>query len=53
MQQAKVLKEQVDATRHKEVVLKARVPPQIDESFTITIEIDGKLANMHGIHTQM
>jgi len=43
MQQAKALKEQVDAVRHKEAVLKTCIHPWIDEAFTITIDIEGKL----------
>lgn len=53
MQHAKALKEQVDATRHKEVVLKARVQPWIDEAFAITAKIEGKLAHMQGMHVLM
>jgi uncharacterized coiled-coil DUF342 family protein len=53
MQQAKALKEQVDAARHKEAVLKARVQPWIDEAFTITTTIEGKLAQMQGTQEQM
>lgn len=46
MQQAKVLKDQVDAGRHKESVLKAHIQPWIDEPFTITANIEGKLVNI-------
>lgn len=53
MQQAKALKEQVDATRQKEAVLKARVQPWIDETFTITVDIEGNLAQIQGMHVQM
>jgi hypothetical protein len=53
MQQAKALTEQVDAPRNNEVVLKARVQPWIGEAFTITAAIEGKLANMRGVHIQM
>ena len=49
MQQAKALKEQVDAARHKEVVLKASVQP-FDEAFMITAQIEGKLAHIQGMH---
>jgi len=44
MQQARALKEQVDARRQKEALVKARVQPWIDEAFTITADIEGKLA---------
>lgn len=53
MQQAKALKEQVDAARHKEVVLKARIQHWIDEAFTITTKIEGKLAQMQGMNALM
>jgi len=43
MQQAKALKEQVDAACHKEVVLKVCIQPWIDETFTTTVNIEGKL----------
>ena len=49
MQQAKAMKEQVNATQHKEAVLKARVQPWIDKAFTIKAEIEGKLTHMEGI----
>ena len=50
MQQAKALKEQVDAARQKEIVLKARVQPWIDEAFLITTDIERKLAQMKVMH---
>jgi len=53
MQQAKALKEQVDAARHKETVLKACMQPWIDEAFTTTIDIEGRLAQIQGMHAQM
>jgi len=43
MQQEKAVKEHVDVARHKEVVLKARVQPWIDEAFFITASIEAKL----------
>jgi len=46
MQQAKALKEQVDATRHKEVVLKAYLKPWIDEAYTITTSIEANLVQL-------
>jgi len=42
MQQAKALKEHVDASRHKEE-LKACVHAWIDETFTIIASIEGEL----------
>ena len=41
-----MLKEQVDAARQKEALLKERVQPWIDEAFTITAEIEGKLLEL-------
>ena len=46
MQEAKALKEQVDVTRHKEAVLKVHLQPWIDEAYTITTSIEGKLAEL-------
>ena len=46
MQEAKVLKEQVDATRHKETVLKVRLQPWINEAYTITTSIEAKIAQL-------
>ena len=40
------MKEQVDAAHHKEVVLKARLKPWLDEAYMIMITIEGKLANL-------
>lgn len=48
MQQAKVLKAQVDATQHKEAVLKVCIQLWIDEAFTIIAAIEGKLTQMQG-----
>ena len=53
MQQAKALKEQVDMVGHKETILKAHVQPWIDEAFTITENIEGKLTHIQGMHAQM
>lgn len=50
LQQAKALKEQVDATRQKEVVFKSHVQPWIDEAFLITVAIKGKLTQMKVLH---
>jgi len=44
------LKEQVDAVRQKEAVLKAHVQPCIDEAFLITADIEGKLTHMKAMH---
>jgi len=46
MQQARALKEQMDATRQKEALLKVCVQPWINEVFTIMANIEGKLAQM-------
>lgn len=46
MQEVNAFKEQVDVARHKEVVLKARLHPWIDEAYTITTSIEGKLAQL-------
>lgn len=44
MQQAKVLKEQVDVTQHKEGDLKEHVQPWIDEALVIIALIEARLA---------
>jgi len=41
-----VLKEQVDAARHKEVVLKACLQSWIDEAYTIITYIEAKLMQL-------
>ncbi len=46
MQQAKALKEQVDAARHNEVILKACLQLWIDEAYTITTSIEAKLMQL-------
>ena len=46
MQQEKALKEQVDATRHKEAVLKACLQPWIDKAYTITASIESNLTQL-------
>lgn len=48
MQQAKALKEKLDATRHREAVLTAHVQLWIDEAFVVIETIEGKLAQMQG-----
>lgn len=40
----------MDVTRQKEALLKARIQPWIDEAFTITTEIEGKLAQMQEMY---
>jgi len=49
MQQAKALKEQVDAACHKEVVLKVCIQPWIDKAFTIIVDIKGKFTQIQGM----
>jgi len=46
MKKAQALKEQVDVARQKEVVLKAHIQPWLEEAFTATATIEGKLAQM-------
>ena len=53
MHQAKELKAQVDATRHKEAVLKARIQRWIDEAFTIMPDIEEKFVQIQGMRAQM
>ena len=53
MQQAKALKDKVDTPRHKEVVLKEHVQPWIDTTFTITVNIEGNLIHIQGMHAQI
>jgi len=36
----------VDAARHKEALLKARLQPRIDEAYTITNSIEAKLVTL-------
>jgi len=36
----------VDVARHKEVVLKARLQPWIDEAYMVIASIEGKLATL-------
>ncbi len=50
MREAETLKEQVDAARQKEALLKVRIQPWIDEAFTIMADIEGKLAQMQGLY---
>lgn len=45
-QEAKLLKEKVDAAHQKEAILKVHVQPWIDEAFLITAGIEKKLAQM-------
>lgn len=53
MQQTKALKEQVDVSRHKEVVLNACVQPWFDEAFVIIVTIEGQLEKMQGTQEQI
>lgn len=46
MHKAKVLKEQVDVSWHKEEVLKEHLYPWIDEAYAITASIKGKFVKM-------
>lgn len=50
LQQAKALKDQVDAAIQKEAILKSHVQHWIDEAFLITADIEGKLAHMKAMH---
>lgn len=43
----------MDTDRHKEAVLKVRIQSWINEAFTITEEIEGKLTHMQGMHILM
>lgn len=44
MKEAQALKEQVDVACQKEAVLKVRIQPWLEEAFTVTATINGKLA---------
>ena len=44
--EVKQLKEQVDAAQHKEAMLKVWLKPWLDESYSVTAFIEGKLANL-------
>jgi len=44
LQEAKALKEEVDATQIEEVVLKARLGSWLEEAYVLTTSIEGKLA---------
>ena len=46
VQEAKALKEQVETAQHKEVVLKARLGPWLDEAYVLTTSIKGKLSSL-------
>ena len=52
MQQAKVLKEQVDVARHKETVLKARLQLWIHEAYIIIAPIEERMMQMQEIEEQ-
>jgi len=46
LQEAKELKEQAEVVQRKEVVLKARLGPWLDESYVLSITIGEKLASL-------
>ena len=46
MQEAQALKEQVDTACQKEAGLKACIHPWLEEAFTVTTTIEGKLVQM-------
>jgi len=46
MQEAKALKEQVDAAQHKEFILKAYLKHWLDEAYLITTTTKGKMASL-------
>jgi len=46
LQEAKQLKEQVDAALHKEAMLKARLKPWLDEAYIVTSSIEAKLVTL-------
>lgn len=48
MQQAKALKEKLDAALHKELDLKEHVQPWINKAFIIIAIIEGKIVQMQG-----
>jgi len=43
----------VDVVHHKESVCKACVQPWNDKAFMITVNIEGKLTHIQGMHVQM
>lgn len=45
-EEAKVLKEQVDAAQRKEAVLKVHLNPWLDEAYLIITSIEGRLASL-------
>ena len=53
MKEAKAFKEQVDATRHKEEILKVRLQPWIDEAYTITASIEAKLMQLQATYQRI
>lgn len=40
----------MDASKQKKALLKARIQPWINEAFTITTDIEGKLSQMQGLY---
>jgi len=53
LQEAKQLKEHVDAMLYKEVVLTARLKPWLEEAYVIIGNIEGKLANLQAMQQQL
>lgn len=53
MQEAKTLKERVDATQQKEAVLKAHLKPWLDEAYLVTTSIEGKLASLQATQQKL
>jgi len=50
MRGAQALKAEVDVTHQKEAMLKERIQPWLEEAFTVTTKIEGKLAQMHSVY---
>lgn len=46
LHEAKQLKKHVDVVLHKEVVLKARLKPWLDEAYMVIASIEGKLVTL-------
>lgn len=53
MQEARQLKEQVDAAQHKEAVLKARQKPCLDEAYAVMTSIEGKLVTLQATQQKL
>jgi len=50
MKEAQALKAQVDAVRQQEEVLKECIQPWLDEAFSISTMIEGKIAHMQAVY---